>query len=358
MATPIAGMDIYAPVFKVMINGVDEQRLRDSITGIDVDEDLENPGKFTISLNDILDIQTQKFKWLDNEYIAPGTEAAISFGYAGSLEKEGLIRGRIKALTPGFSSGTQTLSIEGYDFSYDLKKTEGKMSFLKAKYSDVAESIASDNNLETGGIEDSKQKNEKIDRNKNEKDHAMLKRLAKDIGYEFFVRDRTLYFRQPDDRKKGTITFQFRNNFINFNPRMTTANLVNEVWVTAWNQKDKKKILEKAVINDIKSGIGIPDMDNFIEKSQGKKTIARMEGLVVRSREEAKALALAELKHRNNFFIQGSLECPGNPKLRPSMTVNIEKIGKRFSGVYYITKARHAIGDGGYKTTLEVRRCM
>jgi phage protein D len=67
---------------------------------------------------------------------------------------------------------------------------------------------------------------------------------------------------------------------------------------------------------------------------------------------------MAELKRRNQTLIEGTLECIGDPELRPGMTVNIEKVGERFSGTYYVKSAKHSISESGYKTTLEVRRCL
>ncbi len=74
--------------------------------------------------------------------------------------------------------------------------------------------------------------------------------------------------------------------------------------------------------------------------------------------EEAKDLAIAELKRRNNGFIQGTLEVAGDPALRPGITIDVLKVGVRFSGRYYVTQARHSLGEGGYRTTLEIRRCI
>jgi phage protein D len=359
MAALISGTDIYAPVFTVKLVETGVKLSRDSITGIEINEDLENPSMFKVSLNESFDYNTQEFEWLDNDSITPGTEVIIYFGYASAPGKSGLIRGRIKALSPGFlSSGITTLNLEGYDLSHDLQKTEGDLSYSKITYSNVAQKIARDNNLTFDGIETTIILHKKIERKRNEKDFALLKRLSNEIGHEFFIRDKTVYFRKPKDNKDGQITFEFRKNFISFSPRMTTANLVNEVRVTAWNKNDKESISETAVISDIQSSVGIPDLDSIAEQSQNRKIKVRLEGWVVRSREEAKTLAIAELRRRNRGFIEGSLECIGDPQLKPGMTINIKKVGKRFSGTYYITKARHVIGDSGYQTSLDVRRSL
>ncbi|CAG0986451.1 hypothetical protein METP2_02304 [Methanosarcinales archaeon] len=356
MATAISGMDIYAPVFKVKRNG-EEYPPKESILNIEIDEDLETPAMFRLSLNEEINIRTQQFRWLDDDKIKPGTEVEIFFGYATS-KKQGMMKGRIKALTPGFqSTGNPTLSVEGYDLSHDLQKTAKKFTDTEVTYSTIAQDIAQANGL-SAKVDPTEITHGKVERIKNEMDYDLLKRLSNEIGYEFFVRNKELYFREPKDNIKGDFTFEFRKNFINFNPRMTAAALVNEVHVTAWNVKDKESISESARINDIKSSVGNPDFDSIIEESQGARVDVKIEGRLVRSQKEAKNLAKAELKRRNKGFIEGTLECIGDPMLRPGITVNIEKVGKRFSGVYYITKATHSVGDAGYKTTITVRRSI
>lgn len=358
MAGFLSGFETYAPHFKIELASTMELLPRDSITKIEIDEDLEKPAMFRMSLNEELDIITQQFKWLDDERIRPGTEVIITFGYT-LLKKQGLFMGRIKALSPGFlSSGIPSLSIEGYDLSHDLLKTQAAFNNKDVLYSMVAKEIAENNGLSPAGVDITTTLHKKVERKKNEKDYALLKRISSEIGFEFFVKEKTLYFQEPKDNLPGTVTFEFRKNFINFTPRMSTAALVNEVKVTAWNSNEKKAISETASIADIKSGIGISDLDNVVEQSHGKKVNIKLEGRVVNSSEEAKTLAKAELKRRNKGFIEGTLECIGDPDLRPGKTVNIMKVGKWFSGVYYVTHAKHVIDVGGYKTTLDMRKSV
>jgi len=359
MTELISSAEIYVPAFTVYWADSGETIPKNEITGIEVDEDLENPGMFRISFNEVLDLKTQKFKWLDASSIAPGTMLVTSFGYA-FPRKESQIRGRIRALSPGFlAGGPLTFTVEGYDLSHDLNKTHSEVNLNEVTYSDVAREIAEKNKLDSSGVEDLEMGPfRRIERRVNEKDYAFLKRLAEDIGFELFVRDRTLYFRKPADELKGSISFEYYKNIISFSPRMSAANVVNEIRVTAWNEKNKETISETAELNEIKSSIGIPGFADIVEESQGTRLSVKIEGRVVRSSEEAKAIALSELKKRNIGFITGTLECVGNPELRPGITVNIMKVGERFSGVYYITKSRHMLGDNGYRTTLEVRRCL
>lgn len=359
MAEPISSAEIYAPAFTVYWADSGEAIPKNEITGIEIDEDLENPGMFRISFYEALDLKTQKFKWLDAKSISPGTMLVISFGYA-FPRRESRITGRIRALSPSFfSGGPPTLTVEGYDLSHDLKKTHSEVNLNEVTYSDVAREIAEKNKLDPSGVEDPGiGPSSRIERKVNEMDYAFLKRLAEDTGFEFFIRNRTLYFRKPADGRKGSMDFEYYKNVLSFSPRMSAANVVNEVRVTAWNEKNKETISETAELNEIKSIIGIQRFADIVEESQGTQISVKIEGRVVRSREEAKAIAISELKKRNIGFITGTLECVGNPELRPGITVNITKVGERFSGVYYIMKSKHVIGDNGYKTTLEVRRCL
>jgi len=357
--------DCYAPTFDVEIQG--QILSRDEVISMDIDESIEKPAMFTLSLNEMKDIDTQKLVWLDNKkyLIMPGNEVFFSFGYPAL---KGKFMGTIKGLTPSFpSSGVPTLKVEGYDYSHDLQKSKtdvkSKFKDKKVKYSDVAKEIAENNLLDSAGVENTVKEYPSVKRRKNEKDYALLKRLAGKIGYEFFVREEILYFRKPKDNKKKdkeSFIFEFGKNIISFNPRLTTAPTVNEVKVTGWNQKTKKPIEATAKISEIISNVGIQDFDMLVEKAEGKKTKKKIEGRVVGSEDEAKNIAVTELKRANNGFISGTLECIGNPKLRPGVNIEIKKLGggDLFNGMYYIKGARHSFSDSGYTTTLEVRRCL
>ena len=46
----------------------------------------------------------------------------------------------------------------------------------------------------------------------------------------------------------------------------------------------------------------------------------------------------------------------GLPNLRAGSVVEIDGLGSRFSGRYFITATTHSIGDSGYTTQFECRR--
>jgi len=49
--------------------------------------------------------------------------------------------------------------------------------------------------------------------------------------------------------------------------------------------------------------------------------------------------------------------CIGRVDLRPGKLINVEGIGKRFSGSYYVTSTEHSfLPSRGYRTAFTVRR--
>lgn len=353
----------YVPTFEISLK--DRTLSPSDVISADVDESVEKPAMFTLTLNETLDMDTQELTWLDKQrdLIMPGNKVEILFGYVGRLQK---FKGVIKALSPSFSaSGVPSLRVEGYDKSHDMQKGENKFKKKNVKYSDVAKEMAKKYDLSDTEVAGKDKKHPWVKRNKRENDYALLKRLAQRIGYEFFVRCDVLYFRPPEDKGQKAASFEYRKNFISFSPRLTTAPAVHQVTVIGWDEKTKKKIKAVATLADIKSNLGVQDFDKLLEDAGGKKTRKKIEGRVVKSKEDAKLLAAAELKRFNNGFIGGSLEIMGDPCLRPGMTVEVtltksKSTSKKnwFNGMYYIKGAKHSFGDSGYTTTLDVRRCL
>jgi phage protein D len=44
------------------------------------------------------------------------------------------------------------------------------------------------------------------------------------------------------------------------------------------------------------------------------------------------------------------------PDLRPGDNLELQGLGRRFSGVYYVLKVEHALGNSGYQTRFDVRK--
>lgn len=350
-------LSVYAPVCEVKIENT--VLPTDAILSVSIDENLDSPAKFDITLNEEIDIKKQKFVWLESDQLTPGNKVEINFGYTKS-GSECIFKGTIKALTPNFpADGVPTLTIEGYDPSHTMQKKYTKVNDLEVKYSDIVKELAQKNNIETNGsVKDTQKKYPKVARQKGEKDYKFLRRLADEAGFECFVQSGKLYFRESDESKddnKVIKNFQYRKNIISFSPRLSIAKLVKEVVVTGWNKDAKEPIKINFDLMSLGSNPDIKALEDLIKKSEGKDPLV-IEHKTFKTEDEAMDIAKVTLKNAMKNFIQGALECIGDTKLRPGKNIKITGIANIFNGYYYITSARHSFGSDGYRTSLDVRR--
>lgn len=357
MTFPSSGIAIYAPTFTVKLGG--KEIPTEDITDVEVDEQIENSGMCAISFNDMLDMKKQKFRWLDDARIKIGTRIEISFSYAqgsGNASSSGgntlLFIGSLHAITPNFDpGGSVKLKIRGYDLSCNLMGSrEGQAIYNKKSYSEIVGDIAQKYGLKQGQIESPTTVPDSVSRKIEEDDYQFVKRLASELNYEFFVREESLYFRNPKDNGSANFTFTNGINIVSFSVEANTSAYVSEVQINLWSSNQKEKSPQTAKNEEVGNSFGLD-----LTSQRGKKI--SLENVNVSSAEEAKARAVAELKKRNKKLITGNLESIGNPSIRPGMTVEIQKVGDRFSGTYYVEKTKHSVNQKGYSTTLTLRRC-
>lgn len=87
-------------------------------------------------------------------------------------------------------------------------------------------------------------------------------------------------------------------------------------------------------------------------KDLAKKVITEF---IVTQKNQADAIAKAEFDKANDTFIKGEVECIGLPQIRTGVWINLDKMGKRFSGKYYVTETTHTIDGNGYRTRFSVK---
>ena len=79
--------------------------------------------------------------------------------------------------------------------------------------------------------------------------------------------------------------------------------------------------------------------------------------LAIGSQAEADQLAKGWFKEMSLQYVVGDGVSIGYPELRAGTLINIEGLGKRFSGHYYVTGTEHSYKPGrGYRTAFSVRR--
>jgi phage protein D/phage baseplate assembly protein gpV len=321
----------------------------DDLIEVNVESNLSLPDMFTIHLHD------PKLKRIDTGPFELGKEVIISAmpeGEEGVSER--LIRGEITALEPDFGEGTEaTLLVRGYDHSHRLHRGTHSKAYLNVTDSDLVERIAGEVDLSVQADATTEVYDHVLQHNQSHME--FLSERARRIGYEFFVEDKTLYFRKPAKNGGPTIELEWGVELRNFRPRLSLIEQVNEVIVKGWDPKLRQTIIGSASAGQAEPEIGLAGSGSDLASqafSSARRVVVDRD---VSSQAEADTLAQAVLDELSGAFIEAGGVCYGQPKLRAGTSVKLKKLGQRFSGTYFVTAATHIYrADGAYQTAFEI----
>ncbi|APR87703.1 Phage protein D [Minicystis rosea] len=349
-----AGGSVDLPVegVRVKIDGADlPARVYADLLEVSVQDDVEAPSMFTLRLV-TWDDDKLAISWADDDRFAIGRAVEVSMGYAGALAP--VMKGEIIALDLEMASGeTPTLTVRGYDRRHRLLRGTKTRSFVKMKDSDIAAQIAREQKL-SAQVVDSKVPHEYVLQHA-QSDLDFLGQRAAAIGYEIVVEDRTLHFRPRAIRRKASISLSMEKDIIEFHPSMTAQNQVGSVDVRGWDPMKKQPIVGKARSAQAVA-MGSTLGPKAADKAFGQAALSVVDQAVA-TQGEADRIALGQLETAALGFIRGEGVCFGRTDVKAGIVVEITGLGKRFSGVYYVSSATHAYSSkDGYRTSFTVRR--
>ncbi|AKB18668.1 phage baseplate assembly protein V [Methanosarcina sp. WWM596] len=341
-------LNFYAPRFEVEIEGekLDVSTSKE-IIDVTVYEKLDEGASFELTFHNEFDMNTQKFKWIDDSRFNVGNKITIKIGSGSNLHT--MLMGRITSLEPSFFAGdTPTLKIRGQDPSYDyMKRATPERTFIEKTYSDIVRTIAQEAGLDC--VVDNTGKFEKfIRKNNSETYYEFLDDIRNKVGFVFYIEGRTIHFVKSGNNKKEILKLELGKDIISFNPVMNTTGLLAEVEVRGHNPQDPNTIF----IGKAKAERELVALANKTGSKDLAKKVITVE--VVNSKEHAVAIAKAELAKANDTLFGGKVECIGLPQIRVGVNVKLEKIGKLFSHKYYVTETTHTINERGYVTRFSV----
>lgn len=347
------GTEILTPQVKITIAGnpLSLQAIAD-LSSVSVVEDLEGAGMFSLQLK-TWDVVKGELTWVDDDLFGCGNTVEIQMGYA---KLETLIIGDITGLEPSFSQdAAPTLTVRGHDLSHRLMRGTQRRSFVEKKDSEIASQIASERGLDAK-VEDSKEKLTHVLQS-NKTDWEFLQYRAERIGYEVLVKNKTLYFRPPQNASSQVLKLNRAEDLLDFSARLSTMNQVGQVEVRGWDPKKKELFVSKAGVGNettkMKGSLSGPKVADQ-EFGKSSYTIANV---TVSSQAEANQIALKLFNEMALNYITGDGSCLGRADLHPGTAIEITGIGKRFSGSYYVTAVTHSYSKTqGYRTQFSVKR--
>jgi len=343
-----------APEFRVRINGSElPPGTAAMVSSVIVDQDVAAPAMFTLELVD-QDLEHPDATWADADLFAPGGEAEILLGYTGQLAT--VLKGEITGLEPQYKSGEiPRLVVRGHDRRHRLLRGRNTRSFTQVKDSDVAGQIAQAAGLtpqatDTGTVLDYLLQH-------NQTDLEFLCERARRLGYEVAIDDKTLFFRPHGNAAAEALTLARATDLLEFHPCLTTLKQVGKVTVQGWSVKDKEAITGQAAAGDEGTTMGGADAGSKAADKAFGSSVAAVVDRPVGSQAEADKIALGQLQETALSYVSGDGVMIGRADLVAGAVVKIEGFGRRFSGLYYVTSARHSyLPSRGYRTAFFVRR--
>ncbi len=351
--------DYFAPDFKLTVGGstLDPELLR-HVFELKVVTEPDTLDHFSLKLaNPFPDMRFTHGG--DANRFAEGQSVAIDLGYVGDLQR--LFDGEITSLSPSFpETGSPSLSVAGYSRLHWLTGSTRNRTFQDVTDHDVATRIANDLKLKP-----------KIEKTTvtypyviqyNQSDLAFLLERARRIHFEVAQEvdpatgNHCLIFRrvQSDQPRAFSLVWGQPKDSVapgdgllplrSFHPTMSTLRQVDAVVVRAYDSATKQTFEGTAGSQRLPAGSG-----------KRRKEELRADHTVF-SNAEAEQLAKAIYNDRALELVSGNGSTIGTPELRAGRVVEIQGLGSRFSGDYYVTQASHTLDVKGYQTSFTVRR--
>jgi phage protein D len=388
----------YVPEFEVRIQGVGLPRnvLRD-VVQVTYKDNIKEIDGLELTVNN-WDADTRRFKYVGDETAADlqgstkdservrlfdpcNKEVELWMGYVGDLRL--MMRATFTTLEPSFTSGgAPTVAVRGLNVLHQLRRKQYSTTWGNKRDSEIAKDIATLIDKDLGKdhrrfplpivVNDNALGREDLlpyVAQKNQYDIDFLLSRALRLGYVVYVREADPTSRNPDERKPhlyfgpsdGRVTGQRHVEFrlrwgaslTEFKPTLTTANQVKSVTVNGWDRGKKKAITGKASLDDKELNINT-DLHDLLKVCDPREEL--VVDKPVQSEKEAKQVAQAILKDRHKEMVKASGATVGLPDLRAGRKMQIEGLGARFNGIYFITDTTHTLNDSGYVTRFNARR--
>jgi phage protein D len=344
--------EFIAQIYLKIDGGSVSGEIMDNLMAVEVDDSLLLPDMFSINLRD------SSFSLIDSEQFSPGKSVEIKVKASGQSSTSKLFAGEITAIEPQFwPDKGATMRIRGYDQSHRLHRGKQTKTYIQTTDSDIAQNIARDCGV-GANVDSTREVHEYIYQH-NQTNMEFLQERAESNGYRMYVEEGTLNFRREPDSEPQVPELVYGDNLRRFEPRLTTAQQVNEVIVRSWDPRTKKEIVGQASTPQDTPQVG--EQGNGGQAAQRAFNMTSKEIVVdrpVATQAEADELAQSICDEIGNAFIQAEGLCEGNPLVHAGAIIEVKGVGQRFSGRYRITHAVHRYDEDGYMThfTISGRR--
>jgi len=179
--------------------------------------------------------------------------------------------------------------------------------------------------------------------------------LAKEVGYEVYMRDKSFHFHSPRMQDAPAITgMEWGKSLISFTPTLDTSAQVTSVEVKGWDPVAQSPIVATATAGS-ESNRGSGQSGSEAAEASGSTAGEKIWRPQLDTVGRVQQYAQAVLNNRSQQLYTGSGECIGLPEIEPGIRVELLGLGSRFSKKYYVTKVNQSVSSSGFKTQFSVK---
>jgi len=324
-----------------------------------------------------------------------GGKVEVFGGAPDSMEAKSLIKGEITSIEAVCAQLHVYTVVRGYEKAHRLQRVPRTRTFLNMKDSDIARQIAGDAGLDIGTIDDTRTTHEHLSQ-VAQTDWSFLKQRSRELGYETGVTGGEFYFRKPSGRPDGGLgglagaaagaaasmvgagppTLAFKDNLLEFMPRISAANITPKVEVRVWDpcaasvvtakedtttgtatiDGQEPKPLAGRVMSSLPFPVpslpSIPGLPDFGQAPDDTAYVIAGRPLAEGSNATAAAeeMAVGLSEHIGSIFAEAEGYAIGNPDVQAGKQVNIAGVPSHFAGKWTVSNAKHTFdeAEGGY----------
>jgi uncharacterized protein involved in type VI secretion and phage assembly len=361
--------------FTLKINAATDEELSAAVMEWAVDTNIFLPSMFMVLIrDDDSESESRALKYVDNtSSIKIGAAVEISVSVTGvdasSSVTNQVFKGEITAIEPVFGeNGSVQLRLRGFDKGHRLTLGKNTRTFGDANpqtasltdsdiVSQIAQKAGLSANVSASGLSGVAYH---YVMQYDQSDWEFLWARAQMLGYQVYVNDKTLHFRPASDKRhtQAPEALVWGQNLKHFEPRIVVSSQVTKSEALGWDPATQKKVSGTASSNSqpaAKIGDSVYGKKAVSGGLQMSSVAEAVLSPVMRSAKMAEALAKARFAEHESQFARASGELLfGDPRLLAGTVVKISNVGKRFSGEYYVTAARHSWRSGDYRVRFEV----
>jgi phage protein D len=353
-----------APAFRLVVDGaeLDEEAAR-TVMEISVVQQADRLDELTV----VLANPFPELPWTHGPHAAKlreGSAVQARLGYRDDLHP--VFDGEVTTLGPVFpGSGVPVLRVEARTRMHRLQGAVRSRTFKDVTDAEVVEKVCGELAL-TPKTDPTSARHPYVVQY-NQTDLAFLADRARRVGFELRVDGKELHFRKAGfgAGKRHTLSWGLGKGsgagadvlpLRAFAPALELQGQVSEVVVRGLDPKTREPIEGKAAAGSEDSTMGGKQTGSQASKQAFGESRLLVVDHPVSTPEEAEALAKAIFNDRALGFVQGSGEAVGLPQLRAGEVVQIDGLGERFSGEYYLARCIHTFDRGGFRTRFDVKR--